>query len=533
MTSGVGTAAVVIAVATAGARLAGFGRTVVFSQTVGDTCLGTAYVTANQIPAVLFEVAIGGALTAMVVPVLAPAVGGGDRALVRHTASALVTWVLLLSVALSALLALAAVPVTALILGDVAGCDRAALLPLAARMLVLFSPQVLFYGLAAVLYGLLQAHSRFLPPALAPLVSSLVVATAYLAFVPLGQEHLQDVARLPRAAELTLSLGTTAGVAALLLTVLGPAAGLRVRLRPRLTFPPGVGARVRSLAVASLLPLAAMQVCLLLFVALANHGGGAGAAVLNTYAWTLFTLPYGVIAVPIATSAFTALAVAHAEHDHGGFAALVSGASRMTVVAAAAVATALAGAAAPVAAVLARHEPQELERALVAYAPGMVGFGLAAVLGRALYASHRGRGAAAAQVAGWLAVMVCAVLLVRILPPEWAVTGLGAATTVGLTLAAAALCAGVAGSYGRAALRGLGRSVAAALVGGSAGWIAGRAVAAAVPVDGVWSAVGAAAASCAASVPVFALVAGLVDPATPRVLRARLRTAGESREGGR
>lgn len=529
VTRGVGTAAALIAVVTVGARLAGFGRTVVFSQTVGDTCLGTAYVTANQLPAVLFEIVIGGALTAVVVPVLAAAAERGDREQVRHTASALITWVLLLAVPLSALLALVSVPAMSLMLGAGEGCDRGALLGLAARMLAVFAPQIVLYGLASVLYGVLQSHRRFLAPALAPLVSSLVVIAAYVAFVPLGADHRQDVAGLPLAAELALSLGTTAGAAALFLTVVGPARRLRVRPRPRLTFPPGVGGRVRSLALASLLPLAAMQLCLLLFVALANRGGGAGAAVLHTYAWALFTLPYGVIAVPIATSAFTALAVAHAEHDRRGYASLVAGGARACVVVTAGVGAALAAAAAPVALVFAQHDPVTLERALLAYAPGVVGFGLVALLSRALYASHHGRLAATAQVVGWLVVMLCAVVLVWTLPPGWSIAGLGAASTVGLSLAAVLLCAAVARTHGRESLTGLARSVLAAALGGVVGWSAGRAVAAALPADGVWQTVAAAAVSATAALAAYAAVAAVVDRPAVRAVADRVGTVLERR----
>ncbi|WP_049578577.1 murein biosynthesis integral membrane protein MurJ [Nocardiopsis sp. SBT366] len=536
MTRGVATAAALIAVVTVGARLAGFGRTVVFSQTVGDTCLGTAYVTANQLPAVLFEIVIGGALTAMVVPVLAAAVKRGDDDQVRHTASALVTWVLLLSLPLAALLALASVPAMTLLLGAGAGCDRAALVGLAARMLVVFAPQIVFYGLAAVLYGVLQSHRRFLAPALAPLVSSLVVIAAYLVFVPLGADHRQDLDTLPIPAELVLSLGTTAGVVALFLTVLGPAGGLRLRLRPRLTFPPGVGARVRSLAMASLLPLVAMQVSLLLSVALANWGGGAGASVLYSYAWALFTLPYGVIAVPIATSAFTALAVAHAEEDRDGFARLLSGSARACVVITAGVGTALAAAAAPLAAVFAQVEPAPLERALSTYAPGVVGFGLVALLSRALYASHHGRSAATAQVVGWLVVMACAVGLVWALPPGWSIAGLGAASTVGLSLAAALLCAGVARVHGAASLSGLVRSLCAALVAGAAGWLAGRWVATALagpPGDGIWWTALVAVAAGSAAMAVFGAVAVLVDRSALRTVADRARNIRERGRGTR
>lgn len=533
VTQGVGAAAALIAVVTVGARLAGFGRTLVFSQTVGDTCLGTAYVTANQLPAVLFEIVIGGALTAVVVPVLAAAAGRGDREYVRHTASALITWTLLSAVPLSILLALFSVPAMSLMLGAGTGCDRDELLALSARMLVVFAPQIVLYGLAAVLYGILQAHRRFLAPALAPLVSSLVVIAAYLLFLPLGADHRQDIAGLPTVAELTLSLGTTAGVAALFLTVLGPAAGLRVRPRPRLSFPPGVGQRVRSLAVASLLPLVAMQVCLLLSVALANWGGGAGAAVLYTYAWALFTLPYGVIAVPIATSAFTALAVAHTEHDRRGFSTLVSGTARACVVITAAVGTALAAAAGPVSLILAQQDPLTLHRALLAYAPGVVGFALVALLSRALYASHHGRPAAAAQVTGWLVVVVCSVSLVWALPSGWAIAALGAAGTFGLSLAAVLLCVAVRRVHGRESLAGLARSVVAALLGGVVGWALGGWVAAVSPAEGVWQTVTGAAAAGSTGLAAYTAVVALVDRPAVRALADRVRAVLERRRGKR
>ena len=42
-----------------------------FSQTVGAGCLGTAYVTANQVPNLVYELVLGGALTSAMVPMLA------------------------------------------------------------------------------------------------------------------------------------------------------------------------------------------------------------------------------------------------------------------------------------------------------------------------------------------------------------------------------------------------------------------------------------------------------------------------------
>ena len=68
---GIGRAAVLIGAITMLARVIGFGRQVVFAHTVQASCLGTAYTTANMVPNIIYDIVAGGALTAVVVPVLA------------------------------------------------------------------------------------------------------------------------------------------------------------------------------------------------------------------------------------------------------------------------------------------------------------------------------------------------------------------------------------------------------------------------------------------------------------------------------
>ena len=68
---GIGQAAVLIGAITVLARLVGFGRQLAFAHTVGNSCLGTAYATANQVPNIVYDIVLGGALTSVVVPVLA------------------------------------------------------------------------------------------------------------------------------------------------------------------------------------------------------------------------------------------------------------------------------------------------------------------------------------------------------------------------------------------------------------------------------------------------------------------------------
>ena len=68
---GIARGAVLIAGLTVLSRMFGLIRTLVFSQTVGASCLGTAYVTANQVPNLVYELVLGGALTSAMIPVLA------------------------------------------------------------------------------------------------------------------------------------------------------------------------------------------------------------------------------------------------------------------------------------------------------------------------------------------------------------------------------------------------------------------------------------------------------------------------------
>ena len=52
---GIARGAAVVASLTILSRILGLVRTLVFSQTVGASCLGTAYVTANQVPDLLYQ----------------------------------------------------------------------------------------------------------------------------------------------------------------------------------------------------------------------------------------------------------------------------------------------------------------------------------------------------------------------------------------------------------------------------------------------------------------------------------------------
>lgn len=570
--TGIVAAAGLLAVATLLARVIGFGRWLVFSGSVGTTCVGEVYQSANLLPNVLYEVAAGGALAAVAVPLIARQVGAGDREAADRTASALLTWALTILVPMSVLLALLARPLSAALLGRQA-CSNGPAVDLGAQMITVFAPQVALYGVGIVLAGILQAHRRFLAIAIAPLLSSIVVIAAYLAYARLAGQGGGDPSTLPASAAYTLSAGTTLGVVALSLPLLLPVRRAGIRFRATWRFPIGLGRRAAGLAAAGVLALVAQQVAVLVTLWVSNHQGGVGTVNVYTYVQAVYLLPYAVLAVPVAMSTFPTLAagvdeVGDVEVGTVGGAGTVGGvrtvgrasnvgdandpapggapdlldrtaqmlarSSRVVVAAGCLGAAVLVATAVPIGGFFAsldagRANPAgratlgAMPGALLAYAPGLVGFGLAALLTRAMYVRGRPSVAAAAVALGWLVAALVPLLVLHGQPGAGSVLRvLGASSSVGMTLAAVGLLVAVHRAWGRAALAGLAHTtvtaLAAATAAGFVGWLLGRAV----PHGGLATAVGAGAVAAAVALAIFGAVMMVGDHSSAQLVWRRV-----------
>ena len=534
-----------IGVITILARLVGFGRQVVFAHTVGTTCLGTAYTTANMVPNIIYDIVLGGALSSVVVPVLAGpardaapggAAGRGEDGAAaesaRRISSALLTWTVLLLVPVSAALALAAHPIVTVLLSHSSGCPRTVMAGVGARMLIVFAPQVLLYGLAVVLYGILQSYRRFYGPALAPLLSSLVVIGAYAAFGAIGGAYVfgNRLHELPPMSEYLLSGGTTLGVLALVVTAVFPARRLGLRLRPMLRFPPGVGTRVRRLALAGVFTLVAQDASAAVVIVLSNRYGSTGALVIYGFAWAVFMVPFAVLAVPIATSAFPALSAGADARPEvavgGGFDETAAISTRAVMVASWLGTAVLVGARWPLARVFESHDVRGasvLALALAAFAPGLIGYGISANLSRVLYARGRNRATALAIGGGWLLVIAADLVIVPFVAPRHVVPALGLGMSFGLTVSGLALLILVWRDRGALALHGVSRAFLAGLVGAVAGAAAGSVLAGALAAPGFFVNVGTSVLVTLVVIVVFAAVAGSIDFGDLRAAVARLR----------
>jgi putative peptidoglycan lipid II flippase len=456
------------------------------------------------------------------VPLIAGQLGAGREEDADRTASALLTWAVLVLLPLSVLLAVLAHPLSRLLLGGAA--LPAGSVELGARMLVVFAPQVVLYGIGIVLTGVLQAHRRFLAAALAPLLSSLVVIAAYALYAVLAgsRNGTRDV---PPSAVAVLAGGTTLGVVVLSLPLLVPALRAGVRLRPALRFPPGAARRAGALAGAGVVALVAQQAAVFATLWLTNHRGGTGTVTVYGYVQAVYLLPYAVLAVPIATSAFPSLA--HAEGGDGADRSLLARAVQGILVLTGGSVAVLMAVSGPVGRFFAaldrgtsaasRAALQALPEALSAYAPGLVGFGLTALLTRALYVRGRPALAAGAVAAGWL---VAAVLPLLAVPPgagpAHTLRTLGLASAAGMTLSAALLAVLVQRAWGADAFRGAGRTLGAVLVSAALAAGAGDLLAHVWQGSGVATAVAEGVVVAGAAVVVYLLVMLAADPGSTR-----------------
>ncbi|MHB1990151.1 murein biosynthesis integral membrane protein MurJ [Actinotignum schaalii] len=472
-------AAGTIAILTLLSRAMGFVRAWVQNGALGDSLAGEAYSTANTVPNVLFEIAAGGALAAAVIPLVSGFLAKALAAEVSRTASALLTWVLAIGIPVAGLVTLGARPIMEVLLG---ADSPAASVDFAATLLRIFAWQIPLYGLSVVCTGLLQAHKKFVLPALAPLLSSVTVIITFLIFTELAAGNQHDPARISRTALYVLAWGTTAGVAVFSLPQLIPVLR-RITLRPTFRFPPGVGRRALRLSGAGLAGLLAQQIQIIAVMLFANARGDVGTYPVFTFANQLYMVPYAVLAVPIATAVFPRLAEAAAIPGRPGLARITARSSRLVFDIGLLCVALLVAVAEPAQALFAVARPvAHMDIAMLAMAPALLGYAFIYHGSRVLYAVEAARAVIIVNSAAWLSVVVVLIgaagLGVR--GRTEVLISIGAAMSVGMTVGGIGHILAIRRAVGPGALRGVGYSLRivlpAAVLAGGVGYATGRAI---------------------------------------------------------
>lgn len=376
----------IVGVGTALSRITGFLRVAAIAYALGGGVVAGVYSYASQTPAMLYELLLGGVLTATLVPLFV-------RHVERHdddAANAILTVSAVALVALTVIGVLIAPWIIELYTLRVSGADRAAQQELATALLRLFMPLIFLYGMVALATALLHARRRFAVAALAPILNNVVVIALFLAVPRLTSGPLTlDRVRGDTGLVLLLGLGTTAGIAVVALALV-PAI-VRTGARLRFLFAP------RHAAVATMARLSgwtvgyviANQVALWVVLVLANGVDGGPFLYLSAYAF--FQLPHGLLAVSLMTTTAPEMASAAARDDLAALRERLSFGLRMTILVVLPAAAVFVGLARPiVVALLERGAFTGAESAIVAetivgFAVGLVPFSVYLFALRAFY----------------------------------------------------------------------------------------------------------------------------------------------------
>ena len=209
----------------------------VWALGVSGNRIADAYNTANTTPNIIYELALGGILSSVIVPVFVEWLqkrGRDEAEDVGRRLFSIALAVLSTIMVLGIIFAPWIVKLYASGIGDPA--RKAYIETLGPFLLRFFMPQIVFYGIGAVATAMLNAHRRFAAPMFAPILNNLTVVGTCVAYgLMAGSSRGQPGFGPTLAEKLVLAIGTTLGVVAMT-AALWPAmrrTGFRFRFRFR------------------------------------------------------------------------------------------------------------------------------------------------------------------------------------------------------------------------------------------------------------------------------------------------------------
>ncbi|MEO1059044.1 MAG: murein biosynthesis integral membrane protein MurJ [Actinomycetota bacterium] len=315
----------IVAAGTALSRITGLARLIVFALVIGRTALGDAYLLANETPNIVYDLLLGGLLSATLVPLFSTFLVERDDEstnVVIGTAAALMT-------GLTAIAVLASPLIFGIYSVNVEDADPAVFREVGTTLARLFLIQILFYGLSGLANAFLNSRRRFFAAAWSPILPNVIIIATLLSLPDPGPDgwQLDDVLTDDRL-RFTLGLGATIGIGSMLLVLIPACLRTGFRFRPQV--------RWRHPAVRKLLTLSFWTIGFVfanqVAVAVVRNLAGPGSSDATAYvlAFTFFVLPHGLLAVSIATTFQPEMARAVARRSKPDFLSSASLGVRMT-----------------------------------------------------------------------------------------------------------------------------------------------------------------------------------------------------------
>ena len=307
--AGLGKASAVVATGTLVSRVTGLIRNVVLAAALPPIMnqAADAFAIANQLPNNIYAVISSGLLAGVIVPQIVKAARSKDGG--SAFVSKLLTLGVMVMLAVT-VVAVVAAPVLVYAYGSRMDPDAIALTIAFAYWCL---PQLLFYGMYALVGEVLNARRVFGPYAWSPIVNNVVSIVGFLAFIYVFGAQTEAIGWTPEMIAVLAGTATGGIVAqAVVLFFFWRKTGMHVRPDFRWR---GIGLRhIGRLAGWTFLMVIVGQLAGLLQSNLLSSAAGEGASVATTqYAWLVFILPFSVIVLSIGTPYYTQLSEHAAE----------------------------------------------------------------------------------------------------------------------------------------------------------------------------------------------------------------------------
>ena len=214
-------------------RGSGFGRVVLVGAILGPSFVGNVFQLANQLPWIVFEVAIGALLSALLIPALISHITAGDTEATERMAGGLLGIVLVAFSLLAGLVAILAEPIAQLFALPVTDAStKEQFVSAAVPLVLLTAPQLIGYGVAITAQSVQQAMGYFALPAAASIVENVIVIGTLIAFFFIYGTGV-TLSDISGEQLLLLGGGSSVGVAAHALLQLWGVRRTGLRFRPR------------------------------------------------------------------------------------------------------------------------------------------------------------------------------------------------------------------------------------------------------------------------------------------------------------
>lgn len=303
----------VVGLGTALSRATGFLRVSALAL-LGFDRLTDVYNIANSMPNIVYELLLGGILTATLVPLYVEHAERRDR----RASDAINTVAIVVLLVITVVGIVVAPWIIRIFTSDLAqGGNRAAQQALATDLLRWFMPQMFFYGVTAIATAMLNARQRFAAAAFAPVLNNVVVIAVLVALPRVASEPptVRSVLDDP-VLVLLLGLGTTAGIIAMALVLLPALRRAGESFRWVWDFRHPAVRKLARLSGWSVGYVVANQLAFLVVLRLSY--GASGDTSVYLAAFTLFQLPHGLFAVSIMTALAPELARRAGRDDADG-----------------------------------------------------------------------------------------------------------------------------------------------------------------------------------------------------------------------